>query len=191
MIEKIYSWLLTQIRVRRKYAVLLSLIIITSWFILNPAGDPHIIVSGDSLDFDLPTFHHCSITFLKPVMVKSYAVESIQPSTNLSSSIIEPTSNRSVGAAVPFLMIENTNNAESTQASSAQFGVHIAVTPSINMEITGVSIDERTVTLKSFFEDHLKSNGEFTRLRFIRKGIADLLYKANDKGSNWILTFMS
>lgn len=191
LIESVYSWVLTHIRVRPKYTVALALFLITCWLILNPRGERHIRFSGDTLDFDLPAFHHCNITFLSPVMVKSYTIVPDQKSTNPNSPIPSVSITRAVNSEVPFLMVENTNNTQTATTSNQLYSVHVLMTPSLNCEITAVSIDEHVINLKLFFNQQLKSHSEFTRLRFIRKDIADTLYRINDKGSNWILTFMS
>jgi len=197
LFEDFCSWAMKFIKARSTFKtalIALALALATCWYILDLTGKSCINVPGNSVDFELPPFQHCDITFLNPVMIKSYIIADALKFTDLGKSI--PTAlpseavSRSVNRELSFLTIENSDHTQPTTGATQLYRVHIFMGPSLNSEIVAVSIDDKAIDLKLFFKHYLKSQGEFIRFRYIRKTLADFLYSMNDVVSNWILTFM-
>ena len=188
--ERLSSFLY-KIKVALKFAPLLAVIAATCLYIFNLGNKPYLSVPGSSFKMDLPHFHHCVITFLEPLKIDHYGISGLSdPNASGSTNTIVETQ---VGAEVMSLLIKNPlSDLEGSAAlsSSNQFTV-IAYTSSIETHISGISIDGNPVDLKVFFKNNVKSFGaRLVRFRYIRKDLAEIIFRLNDAVSNWVLTAM-
>jgi hypothetical protein len=175
LLEDFCSWAAKFIRVRSRFKtalIALALALATCWYILDLTDKSYIHVPGNSVDFELPPFQHCDVTFLNPVMIKSYiiadAIKSSDSGKSTPTTFPSEAVGRLVGRELPFLTIENSDHTQRTTGATQMCRVHILMGPTLNSEIVAVSIDDKAIDLKLFFEHHLKSQGEYIRFRYIR-----------------------
>jgi hypothetical protein len=153
-------------------------------------GKPHINVAGNNLSFDLPAFHHCEISFLNPVNIKSYGVN-ILGSTNAAENTTTPISSEPINRDEAVLQIDNLCQIQSTNDLIQNYHVYVYIGASLSSDIASVKIDDNEpINLKSFYKNNLKSHGEYIRFRYMRKDLANLISFLNDSVSNWVLTLL-
>ena len=159
---------------------------------MNIDGKSYIRITGNNIKFKLPAFHHCDITFLNPVRVQSYGVGRNPESTATNENLVIPIKSTNVGRDVTVLNVDNPYQmqTEFVSGSNRPYFVVIYSTATLGSDIVGVSIDGEQINLRLFSKNQLTVKGEFIRFRYIRKDLAEFLFRMNDPISNWILTFM-
>jgi len=187
LISSVGGW----IKVRSGWIITFTLIIVTTLYILNPTGSPHISVPGSRLIFEFPSFREGVLTFSKPLNIRQYSISKVQNSgtggdTQTPIAVKNISSNN-----ITVLTIENSYYGQSQVKDSTQlYQVDINSTSSLSFEIVAVSIDGKAQDLESLYKQNLKSRGEYVRLKYVRKDLADAIFSWNDPVSNWFLTLM-
>jgi hypothetical protein len=185
--ERLKPWLENRQLVRRMTLLLVALVLTCSYIL---PGKPRISVPGDRIVFELPPFRRCSVTFVQPVVIESYVVASRTQTAGLPDS--PPGSRKLVGAQILTLVIENpqAQTQPSRTASNGVFVVTIEGIHAVSAEIASISVDDKSIGLRTFQDNNLKGVHQYLRCNYIRTPLADLLYTINDPVSNWVLTFM-
>jgi hypothetical protein len=169
----------------------LAIILASTWYILDPMGNPYINVPGNRLVFELPQFENCVVSFRKPLAITHYVIERPdQP--GIGSDTATSRKVTTVGINTNSLPINNPEFGR-TPTMPGQVNlclVEIISTSSLNFEIDRISINNNSIDLKLLFEKYLKIKGSYIRFKYVRNDLADLIFNLNDFISNWILTFM-
>lgn len=193
MIPQIYEYLYSsfmRLKAPSKLITVLAIILATCWYILNPTGSPYISVPGNRLFFEIPLFKECMITFRNPLSINQYWVMKVN-NLNYDTSSAMPINSISIGKNVASLTIKNpyyTN--QKTENKTQLYRVGIDSKLSLGFEIEAISIDNHPIEIQFFFKNNLQTKGDYIRLRYIRKDLADIIFLINDPFSNWILTLI-
>ena len=183
--------LLYKLRVWSTYALGLSLVLATSYYVLDPGGKPHIAVSGNPIVVEFPLFRECEITFLRPLDVRAYAIQKsddVPAGGGRGSARGDSTTlDRKVFAlhiGNPYFQASPASNAASS------YRIVIYTRNNVSCQISSVVVDGRPLDLETIVRDNLRVRGEFVRFRYMRKDLANVIFGFNDVISNWVLTFM-
>jgi hypothetical protein len=165
----------------------LAILIAASLYILAFTGTGHLSAFGSQLNFVLPSFQHCDLTFEDSVQINSYGVAKLGTSGEKGT-----TSSTTVDQRITTLRITNPYQANDTGTpiSGSQYQITIEAAPSEHFDVEAVMLDEHPLNLKNFSKNYLKSNGRYTRFRYIREELGLIVFLLNDPVSNWLLTIL-
>jgi hypothetical protein len=196
LLKKMPEWIWKNIaglvRVPRAVAGILMVLILTCLIIFS--NRPYVSVPGSVVFLRLGQFERCKITFKNDVSFDSYgirndiAVTNIVPGFQTNNPIlVQPLKpHTSSTLIITNLWYLQQKVAEKTFPA---YDVNIYTGSSIECDIIAFSIDDEPVNLKEFKKHNIgNEKAEYLRLRYIRKDLAQIIYRWNDTVSNWILT---
>lgn len=189
---KLSSFISGKVKVPRKFRLLTLFLLSGVAYSFWPFGKASLLVHPGSVEFELPSFQQCVITFDDTVFIQQVMVEPTNEKGGPESSV------QPVNQELKKFTFTNSVPPITAPTSEKVFRVRIRVTSNINPAITGFALDRKKLLLKEVHQQYLKSAGDYTRIRFIRRDIADLLFLINDHFSNvlmlalvlWILMLM-
>lgn len=136
-----------------KYVMGAGVVAASAWYILS--GPRYISVPGNRINFTLPAFQECEITFLEPIRIASYQVtlpQSVDESGN-NSSIVQTTN---FNAQIKILPIHVNQRLDQQQLMNARFQISIFSTSTLENQIQAISVDGETMKLEDFFRVYLQ-----------------------------------
>ena len=196
LLKNIPEWIWKKIaglvKVPRAVAGILMVLILTCLIIFS--NRPYVSVPGSVVFLRLGQFERCKITFKNNVSFDSYGISHDIAMTNFipgfqtnNPILVQPlkpyTSSTLIITNLWYLQQKVVAN------TFPAYDVNIYTGSSIECDVTAFSIDDEPVNLKEFKKHNIgNEKAEYFRLRYIRKDIAQIIYRWNDMVSNWILT---
>lgn len=159
----------------------------TFWYVLNPLGQAYINVPGSRLSFEIAGFERCSITFRSPLRITKWVVRLNQVPGNGSVSSGFLAGKSVSGGDIALLKIAAPKPPDGKAQS---YLVDVFSTSSPTFEVQAISVDGHAMNLNDFFKSSLRSESEYIRLRYIRRPLANVIFRWNDPVSNIVLTLM-
>jgi hypothetical protein len=196
ILKKIPEWIWKKIavlvKVPRAVAGILTVLILTCLIIF--CNSRYVSVPGSVVSLRLGQFERCKITFKNDLSFDNYEIGHNIAMTNFVPGFQTNTINL-VQPLKPYisstLIITNLWYLQQKVVANTfpAYDVNIFTVGSIRCDITAFSIDDEPVNLKEFIKHNLgNQKSEYVHLRYIRKDLAQIIYRWNDEVSNWILT---
>jgi hypothetical protein len=148
----------------------------------------YVSVPGNEIILHLGQFERCKITFGQDIHVTQIGIsennsQGIQYNHSRLVQTLDYQGSTFTVTNLWYLQQQFATNGSTT------YSVIIETESSTSCEITSVSIDDEPLSLRSFFKYNLKNEKkEFVHIRYIRKELAQIIYRWNDEASNWLLT---
>jgi len=168
-----------KLKVWSRFAPLLGIVVVAAWYILDPSGQPHIVVPDRGPSFDSGPFRKIEITFLDPIKISFYTFNVLTQAAPQRFVIAQQLKSLTITNPIP------------AQADNGQqYRIAVELASKGVTEIIAVSIDDKSQDLRKFKGKLVNEGTELVTTRYIRKALAEFIFQWNDKVSNWILTLL-